>query len=74
MKVYDILCCDYPVFMGMKNVTSRTFFALQNEMFELAETADELSGEGEEGQEAVSSMLCDIERSVERLSVEIQGD
>jgi hypothetical protein len=43
-------------------------------MFELAETADELSGEGEEGQEAVSAMLCDIERSVERISVQIQGD
>ena len=43
-------------------------------MFELAESADELSGGGEDGQEAVSAMLCDIERSVERISVEIQGN
>lgn len=42
-------------------------------MFELAETADELSGEGEEGQTAVAAMLSDIVQAVERLSVKIQG-
>lgn len=43
-------------------------------MFELAETAEEISGEGEEGQEEVLAMLSDIRRTIEHLSLEIQGN
>lgn len=43
-------------------------------MFELAEAADELEGEGEEGQASVLAMHKDIKASIAAIGTEIQGN
>lgn len=43
-------------------------------MFELAEAADELEGEGEAGQASVLAMHKDIKASIAAIGTEIQGN
>ena len=43
-------------------------------MFELAEAADELEAEGEEGQAKVLAMHSDVQADITAVGTEIQGD
>jgi hypothetical protein len=43
-------------------------------MFELAEAADELEVEGEEGQAKVLAMHSDVQADIAAVGTEIQGD